>query len=96
MALQIAKWLARIPEAQINISTKKVADKVKSLELAEDEEFVSFDVSALYTNVLVKEAIKMAADHLYDGELEQPPVNKETFIISEYHYVNTPWLLQAG
>ena len=80
VALQVAEWLARIPEAQINTSAKKVADKVKSLELAEDEEMVSFDVSAVYTNVPVKEAIKMAADRLYDGELEQPPVDKETFI----------------
>ena len=45
VALQVAEWLAKIPEAKINSSAKKVADKVKSLELAEDEEMVSFYVS---------------------------------------------------
>ena len=80
VALQVAEWLAKIPEAQLNSSAKQVADKVKSLELAEDEEMVSFDVRALYTNVPVKEAIKLAADLLYEGDLEQPPVDKQMFI----------------
>ena len=37
---------------------------------------VSFDVSALYTNVSVKEA----ANRLYAGDLPKPTVDKQTFI----------------
>ena len=80
VALQVAEWLARIPEAQINSSAKQVSEKIKSLKLADDEEVVSFDVSALYTNVPLKESIELAADLLYDGDIEQPPIDKKTFI----------------
>ena len=41
---------------------------------------VSFDVVSLYTNVPVLEAIQEAADRLYYGEFETPPVSKGTFI----------------
>ena len=51
-----------------------------NLDLSEDEEMVSYDVSALYTNVPVKEAIELAADRLYAGDLPVPPVDKQTFI----------------
>ena len=80
IAKQVAEWLAVIPEAQINSSSKKISDQIKNLELNDDEEMVSFDVSALYTNVPVKEAIEMAADRLYAGDLPVPPVDKETFV----------------
>ena len=40
---------------------------------------MSFDVVSLYTNVPVLEAINEAADRLYCGEFEVPPVSKETF-----------------
>ena len=50
------------------------------MKIPENQEVVSFDVSALYTNVPVKEAIQLAADRLYDGTLESPPVDKQTFI----------------
>ena len=80
IAKQVADWLAVIPEAQINSSSKQISDQIKELELNEDEEMVSFDVSALYTNVPVKEAIELAADRLYAGDLPVPPVDKETFI----------------
>ena len=42
---------------------------------------ISFDVSSLYTNVPVKEAIDKAAERLYAGDLQQPPVDKEKFIL---------------
>ena len=80
VAKKVAGWLSVIPEAQINCSTKQVSESVKNIELDEDEEVGSFDVSALYTNVPVREAIMMAADRLYAGDLEMPPVDKETFI----------------
>jgi len=79
-AKQVAEWLAVIPEAQINSSAKQISDEIKSLKLDEGEEMVSFDVSALYTNVPVKEAIQLAANRLYAGDLPKPTVDKQTFI----------------
>ena len=46
-------------------STKSVADSLKEVNLEEDEVIVSFDVSSLYTNVPVQEAIDTVADLLY-------------------------------
>ena len=47
----------------------------------DDEILTSFDVTRLYTNVPIDEAINYAADKLYDNStLEKPPCNKETFI----------------
>ena len=80
VAKQVADWMSVIPEAQINSSSKKIADQIKTLELNDEEQMVSFDVSALYTNVPVNEAIKLAADRLYAGDLPTPPVDKETFV----------------
>ena len=48
------------------------------MHLDEREELLSFDVSALYTNVPVQEAIERCADLLFDQL--SIPVNKETFI----------------
>ena len=70
-----------IPEAQINCSSKHIADKSTTVEFDDDEVMISFDVSSLYTNVPVIEAIHAAADRLYAGDLQTPPVDKETFIL---------------
>ena len=80
VAKQVAEWLAVIPQAQINTSSKQISDEIKQLNLGDDEEMISFDVSALYTNVPVKEAIQIAADCLYAGNHPEPPVDKQTFI----------------
>ena len=80
VALKVAEWLSVVPECNINSSTKSICDAVKTVELAEDEEVISFDVSSLYTNVPVMEAIKVCTDHLYSGIHKQPPVDKDTFI----------------
>ena len=53
----------------------------KSIFLDHDEVVISFDVTSLYTNVPVKEAIFEAAEKLYSGKFAMPPVDKETFII---------------
>ncbi len=65
---------------RINSSSKQVADKMRTVELEDDEVMVSFDVTSLYTNVPVKEAIQIAANWLYAGDIKTPPVDKETFI----------------
>ena len=80
VASQIAFWLSSIPECKINASTKSVCDALHNIQLCEEEELVSFDVSSLYTNVPVKEAIHVCADLLFNGKNPYPPVNKETFI----------------
>ena len=79
IANQVMEWLNIVPECQINTSTRKIADSLKSVHLEEDEVVVSFDVVSLYTNVPVQEAIDICADLLYSGEHVQPPVDKQTF-----------------
>jgi len=41
---------------------------------------VSFDVSSLYTNIPVTEAITICSDPLFSGRYKLPLVSKETFI----------------
>ena len=79
IAKVVTEWLNVVPECQINTSTKKIADSLKDVKLDEDEVMVSFDVSSLYTNVPVQEAIDVCADLLYSGDHQLPPVDKETF-----------------
>ena len=76
----VTKWLSVIPCSQIRCTNKDVVDKIKEMTLGDDEVIVSFDVSSLYTNVPVDEAIHEAANLLYSGNLDRPPVDKETFI----------------
>jgi len=80
IAEKITEWLSVIPESQINTSTKHTVDSLKSIELDDDEVVIIFDVVSLYTNVPVKEEIFEAANRLYSGNFDPPPVNKETFI----------------
>ena len=47
----------------------------------EDEGAVSFDVSSLYTNVPVMEAIEICTEDLYRHEQKHPPIDWNTFII---------------
>lgn len=77
---QVAEWLSLVPECQINASTKSIAESLKDVHLEADEEMISFDVSSLYTNVPVHEAIKECADLLFSNKEKNPPVSKETFI----------------
>ena len=79
IGLQVAEWLKPVPEFQINSSTKVIADSLNSIRLEEDEELVSFDVSSLYTNVPVLEAIDVCTDLLYNGKNPAPPMDRETF-----------------
>ena len=80
VGIQIADWLSVVGECKINTSTKEISESLNTIHLEDDEELVSFDVSSLYTNVPVMEAIKVCADLLYSGKYETPEVSKETFI----------------
>ena len=77
----MAEWLSVFPECQINTSSKEIADMLKNIKLENDEELVSFDVTSLYTNVPVMEAIDTCADLLYNGKQAAPLVDKETFVL---------------
>ena len=80
VAEKVTKWLSIVPEWKINCSTMKTVDQLKDVTLDPDEVLISFDVSSLYTNVPVNEAIEEAADRLYSGDFPTPLVSKETFI----------------
>ncbi len=73
-----AEWLTAVPDCKTNASTKSVCDSLKTVELTEDEEMVSFDVSSLYTNVPVMEAITVCTDLLYNGGGKRAPTDRET------------------
>ena len=51
------------------------------MTLEPDESIISFDVSSLFTNVPVDEAVHDASDRLFCREFETPPIDKKTFII---------------
>lgn len=79
IAMQITKWLSVVEECATNCSTQSIADSLKDIHLDDDECLVSFDVTSLYTNVPVEEAIDLCTEYLYSGKYEIPPVSKETF-----------------
>ena len=56
IALQVADWLSVVEQCQINTSTKCISENLKNIQLDDDDEVVSFDISSLYTNVPVQEA----------------------------------------
>ena len=80
VALKVAEWLSVVPECKINSSTKSISDTLKTVRLTEDEQVVSFDVSALYTNVPVMEAIEVCTEYLYSRGQKHPPIDRDTFI----------------
>ena len=52
---------------------------LNTVTLDTDEQLISFDVTSLYTNVPVTEAIDVCTELLYSGKYPVPPVDKETF-----------------
>ena len=56
-------------------------DNLRNISLDHDEVVNSFDVTSLYTDDPVKEAIFEAAEKLFSGKFAMPPVDKGTFII---------------
>ena len=78
IAQKVAELLSVVSETKVNCSTQKTVDSWKRATLEFDEVIISFDVTSLYTNVPVKEAIQEAADRLYSGDVQAP--SKERFI----------------
>ena len=79
IAMKVSKWLSVVDECKIQSSTQAIATSLGAVELDDDEVLVSFDVSSLYTNVPVHEAIDVCTNFLFSGKYETPPVSKETF-----------------
>ena len=69
IAQKVTEWLSVVPESKINSSTQKTVNSLKRVTLESDEVIILFDVTLLYTNVPVKEALQEAADRLYFGEV---------------------------
>jgi len=80
IANQVADWLKVVPDCNINSSTKTVADNIRNVKLEPDEELVSFDVTLLYTNVPMREAIMNCTKLLYSGKYTKPRASEGTFI----------------
>ena len=78
IAQKAIEWLSAVPESKINRSSQKAVDSLKRTTLESDEVIISFDVTSLYANVPVKEAIQEAADRLYSGDVQAPSVDKES------------------
>ena len=77
IAEKVTGWLNVVEECQIETSTKKIMDSLKTVKLEEDEVIVSFDVTSLYTNFPRREAIDVCTDLLYSGKYILPPVDKQ-------------------
>ena len=72
IAQKVTEWLSVVPESKINSSTQKTVESLKRTTLEPDKVIISFDVTSLYTNVPVKEAIHETPDRLYSGDLQAP------------------------
>ena len=79
VALKVTEWLSVVEECKINSSTNSISQSLGSIQLDEHEVVVSFDVTSLYTNVPVREAIDVCSDYLFSGKYKLPPVSKATF-----------------
>ena len=77
---KISKWLSVVDECNIDSSTKLISDLLPDIELDEESELISFDVTSLYTNVPLNEAIQYCMELLYSGRCHKPPVDRQTFI----------------
>ena len=72
IAQKVTEWLSVVSESKINSSTQKTVESLKRATLEPDKVIISFDVTSLYKNVPVKEAIHKTPDRLYSGDLQAP------------------------
>ena len=92
----MTEWLSVIPESKMNCSSKQTVDNLRNISLDHDKVVISFDVTSLYTNVAVNEAIFEAAEKLYSGKFSMPPIDKETIILAELAATNVVMLTHDG
>jgi len=74
----LSMFLGKLPECMIKVSSSDISESLKHINIRDDEELVSFDVTSLYTNVPVVESISVCADLLYSKF--DLPFKKDIFI----------------
>ncbi len=82
-----AKWLSEVLEPVLHwyfnhfiLDLFTFAKLIQSLELNPTKTFMSsFNVSSLFTNVLLDDVIKICADALYRSERHRPSFPEEVF-----------------
>ena len=79
IARKVANWLSFVKECQIQSSIRSIANSFNSINLEEDKVLISFDVSSLYTDVKVHEAIDVCTDFLFFGKYQKPLDSNQTF-----------------
>ena len=69
----LAKYLTKILKVYIGHSSsfiKDLTDKLQSIKLQDNEELVSFDVSALFTSIPVNQALDVIIQHQTDMDFK--------------------------
>ena len=97
----LAKFFDNIDGANIETNTKEAREKIENIALDPDETIISLDVKSLYTNVPLKEAIKIALQKLYSQE-SPPEIQRATMkrllnmaISKVYFKCNDSWYVQV-
>ena len=80
IAGKISEWLDSLQDTKIKCNASLLIKKLMNFKMKPDRTLVSFDVTSLYTNVPVIEAIHLAAERLYQLEDGKPEVEKEVLI----------------
>ena len=69
----IEKLSEKLPEAYINTSVEKVQDKLKDLNLDDDENIISLHLTSFFTNMAAANAITLATEEMYESDCVEPP-----------------------
>ena len=92
---KMTKCLSVVQETQINLKTSDVVNTIKEMRLNPEEKLVSFDIKSLYTNVTAQEALKVAANLLYNNDEyinQRTKVSQKVFIKDQTEGVTWGWV----